>query len=316
MSGETSKPLKKRTAARSADPLIATCANAQHGLITTRQLLELGLSAGAVSKRAADGRLHRVHRGVYAVGHRTLTEHGRRLAALMTVGDSAVFSHRTAAALHGLLTLRAAAPLDVLTPGRPRPRTDGINVHTTRSIDPADRTVAHGLPVTGVARTLVDIAGAVNETTLRKAVHEAEVGRVLDVAAVERVLSAHRCRPGTALLRTILSAPVVSVETFISLFLALCDTYGVKHPAVDVWIDTGLPVLGQADLVYESERVIVELDGARTHLTRARFEEDRRRDSYLSARGWLTLRYTWRRLNHDAPAVADELKAVLARRAA
>lgn len=316
MARETSKASNKRVAAREADPLIARIANSQHGLITTAQLRSLGVSAASVSDRAADGRLHRIFRGVYAVGHSNLTDRARRSAALMTLPAGTVFSHRTAAAMHGLLVVSATAPLEVLVAARSVRTRPGLKVRATRNLDKLDRTVAHGLPVTSVARTLVDLAGALDEPVMRRAFHEAEVARSLDVAAITEVLERLGNRPGTALLRSLIESPPETSERFVEAYLGLCNRHGVPRPAVDVRIDTGLPVLGQADLVYEPQRVIVELDGARTHMTRRRYEEDRRRDSYLSARGWLTLRYTWRRITQDGDAVAREVRATLSLRSA
>lgn len=302
--------------AADADPRVADHANTQHGLITTRQLQAIGLSAAAISERVHRGHLHRLHRGVYAVGHRVLTPHGRMLAALLACPPGAVFSHRTAAGLHGLLATRAGARLDVLVPAPTvRARGDAIKLRLTRQLPHQDRTLAHELPVTSVARTLLDLAGTEDDWTLRRAFHESEVQRTLDVRRIEEVLGRLGNRPGAALLRELIAAPPETTEHFVELFLALCDDHDVKRPAVDVRIDTGRRALGQADLVYIDERVIVELDGAQTHMTRRRFEEDRRRDSYLSARGWLTLRYTWRRVTQDAPGVARELRATLALRA-
>ena len=301
-------------AARDADPRIAQIAGVQHGLVTAAQLRAIGVSPASMSARAVDGRLHRIYRGVYAVGHRTLTEHARRRAALMALPGGALFSHRTAAALHGLLVNPLSAPLDLLVVAKCARNRPGLRIRATRQLPSQDRATAHGLPVTSVARTLVDISSTTDEPTVRRAFHEADVARTLDVLAINEVLTRLGNRPGAAILRGLIAAPPETSETFVEAYLGICTHFGVDRPSVDVHLDIGLPTLGQIDLVYEHAKVIIELDGAQTHMTRKRFEEGRRRDPYLSARGWLTLRFTWRRIHHDAAAVASEVTATLALR--
>ena len=79
---------------RSLDAEIAQIARAQHGLVALPQLVELGLSPRAVSDRVAAGRLHRIHRGVFAVGHRRLTREGRWMSAVLAAGPRSALSHR------------------------------------------------------------------------------------------------------------------------------------------------------------------------------------------------------------------------------
>src|SRR3954466_180534 len=103
------------------DAAIAAIARAQYGVITMRQLADLGVSRRAVSHRAAAGRLHRVHRGVYAVGHTRLTGHGRWMAAVLACGDAAALFGASAAALRGIRRGNAARPPRGPPPRPPRP---------------------------------------------------------------------------------------------------------------------------------------------------------------------------------------------------
>lgn len=297
---------------------IAALATRQHGVITVRQLLALGLSRAAIQRRVAAGRLIRLYRGVYAVGHRALTADARRLAAVLACGEGAVLSGLSAGALHGLL-VDSSASWNVTAPRRGgRAQPTGVRLHRTRQLTVGDVTTVRRIPVTTVPRTLVDLAGVLDARGLQRAVHEAEVLRVLDVDAVVAVMDRLGGRRGTATLRDALgvSVPDVDNSTFVAAFLELCDAHGLPRPATNVHHDTGLTVLGESDLVYQAARLIVELDGAATHLTRKRFEEDRRRDAYLAARGWLTLRYTWRRVTQEPATVAAEVRRVMALRTA
>jgi predicted transcriptional regulator of viral defense system len=136
------------------DRLIAALAERQHGVVATWQLIALGLSHDDIGYRAQTGRLHRIHRGVYAVGYRKLTRHGHWMAAVLAYGPDAVLSHRSAAALWGVGP--GSYKIGVTTPHSKRSR-KGIRAHTA-ALDPEDRTIRDGIPVTSVARTILDLA--------------------------------------------------------------------------------------------------------------------------------------------------------------
>src|SRR3954470_16877965 len=111
-----------------ADRAIAALAARQYGVVTRAQLRAIGLGDTAVSKRAAAGRLHRVHRGVYAVGHRVLPARGAWMAATLACGDGAVLSHTTAAALWELRATDGAV-VDVTVPSAGARRRPGLRIH-------------------------------------------------------------------------------------------------------------------------------------------------------------------------------------------
>jgi predicted transcriptional regulator of viral defense system len=166
-----------------SETAIVALAERQHALITLPQLQLHGLGKAAVAKRAKDGRLYRIHRGVYAVGRPHLTQHGRWMAAVLACGPRAVLSHRSAAALHGLRPDNRAKS-DVTLPGssvRPRP---GIEVHRSSTLSEHDVTTVDGIPCTSVARTLVDLGDDVDRPGVERAVGQAEVLGVFDGAAV------------------------------------------------------------------------------------------------------------------------------------
>jgi predicted transcriptional regulator of viral defense system len=142
---------------RPADGRIAALATRQHGVVATWQLTRLGYSHTQVSDRCAAGWLHRIHRGVYAVGHRRLSQNGRWMAAVLACGAEAVLSHQAAVALWELRPRRTGL-VDATVPGRRRHGQRGIRVHNVRTLAPTDRTVLDGIPVTSFARTVLDHA--------------------------------------------------------------------------------------------------------------------------------------------------------------
>jgi very-short-patch-repair endonuclease len=248
-----------------------------------------------------------VHRDVFAVGHRALTFDGRRMAAVLACGPGALLSHGAGGVLQGLLP--SSPQLDVTVP-QPRRARAGVRLHRSRLIHPEDRDEARGIPVTSVARTLVDLADVLSEERLAKAVHEAEVQRTFDLDAIQRVLGRLPGRQGRNRLTRVLAAyrpdPGFTRSRAERRFLALCERHGLPRPATNVWIGDQ-----EVDAYWEDVGVVVQLDGAEAHLTRAAFREDRARDRRLGALGLRVVRITWADLDDEA-RLADELRAVRA----
>ena len=288
---------------RAIDEAIAALAERQHGVVARRQLIALGLGRRAIAHRLECGRLHLIHRGVYAVGHRVLSVRGRWMAAVLACGDGAVLSHESAAALW---TIRGTAKsrIDVTAPRDLRPR-PGLQPH--RAVLPADEiTVLDGIPTTTPARTLLDLAAVVPRRTLERALDEAEI---LRLSGPQTLLDRYPRRRGAATLRTLLvtsRSPTPTRTELEAKFLTFLDDWGFDRPEVNTIVE-GLEV----DAVWRDARLIVELDGFEVHRTRAAFERDRKRDRQVAAAGWRVVRLTWRQLS-GGEALAHELRALLA----
>jgi Transcriptional regulator, AbiEi antitoxin/Protein of unknown function (DUF559) len=291
---------------------IARLAERQHGVVSLPQLQSLGLGKAAVSRRTQAGRLTRIHRGVYAVGHGRLTGQGRWMAAVLAYGDGAVLSHRSAAALHGIRpTSRRNIDVTVPSPSaRPRP---GIDVHRSATLTPADVTVVDGIPCTSVARTLLDLGEVVDERGVEKAVDQADVLRLFDLRAVEEVLSRADGRRGAPVLRRVLAeydGPTLTDEELEERFFAICRESGLPKPAVNVWITLDDGIAYKADFLWRGEGLIVETDGWASHGTRRAFEHDRRRDRRLRLAGWEVVRFTWRDVEREPEETTKFLTAL------
>jgi len=277
------------------DRAIARLATRQQGVVARRQLIGLGLSAAAIDHRVRTSRLLVVHRGVYAVGHQALTDLGRMRAALMATGPSAVRSHTTAAVVWNLLS--SLPPFVEVTVTRKGPRSrQGLVVHETRR-QPEVRTI-DSLPVTAPLRTLLDLSATQPPRRLERLCAEA---LVLKLVTQEQLDAARVIDPA-------LAAPTRS--KFERTFLASLRRAGLPRPLVGHRI---APYT--ADFAWPAERVVVETDGWGFHGHRMAFEQDRARDAFLAARGWIVVRVTWRQL-HDSPMlVLVQLAQTLARRA-
>jgi very-short-patch-repair endonuclease len=294
---------------------IAELAERQHGLITLSQLQLLGLGRSGVSRRARNGRLHRVHRGVYAVGRPHLTQQGHWMAAVLACGPQAVLSHRSAAALHGLRADNRPKS-DVTLPGnavRPRP---GIEGHRSTTLEAADVTMVDGIPCTTVARTLVDLGDVLDHRAVERAVDQAEVLRLFDGRAVKEVLARAGRRKGAGILRAVLDRyeqPTLTEEGIEEAFLTLCRKASLPSPAVKAWITLDDGVAYEPDFMWHKHRLIAETDGRDVHTTRKAFEHDRLRDQRLTLAGFTVVRFTWRQISDEPRSVAEALRTLLAR---
>jgi Transcriptional regulator, AbiEi antitoxin/Protein of unknown function (DUF559) len=295
------------------DHLIADLAEHQHGLASLDQLRKTGLSSTAIRKRASVGRLHRVFQGVYAIGHLLPTAERRWMAAVLACGPGATLSHRSAAALWGLMEDRRTS-IDITAPGRRGRMPSGIDAHRSGSLRAEDRTEVNGIPCTTVARTALDLAAVVHVRELRTFIGEAQVLRLFDPAGVQEVMKRNPRRRGVARLRLVMSEldPQVALtrRELERRFLALCRRAGLPPPAVNVPLELDDRVL-VPDFLWREARLIVETDGRQFHDTASAFERDRLRDQRLTLARWRVIRCTWRQVVHDPAGLARTIRELL-----
>src|SRR4051812_26745009 len=293
------------------DVAIARLATRQHGVVSLTQLCRLGLEDSTVRMRIAAGRLHRIHRGVYAVGHRVLSTEGHWMAAVLACGEGAVLSYQDAAELWAMRRRSGRTYIDVTAPrrgGRRRPR---IRVHSGATLHPADVTTHRGIPCTSPARTLLDLAEVLDRNALQRAVERAEALRIFDLVAIDELLARSNGRRGAPALRAAIARyrDTVTRSDIEDALLAICANANLARPGVNVW----RPELNiEVDFMWPDRRLIVEADGHETHGTRAAIERDHRRDRRLRALGWRVERFTWHEITHEPDAVAAALSQLLA----
>jgi very-short-patch-repair endonuclease/predicted transcriptional regulator of viral defense system len=282
---------------------IGRLAARQQGMVTRVQLLGLGLSAREIDYRVRTGRLWRVHHGVYCVGRPPVTPHEWAMAAVLACGRGAALSHRPGGALWEI-GVRWPTTMEVTAPSkRSRP---GIRVHRS-PLDRRDITRHYGIPVTTLARTLLDLAEVLDTPSLTRAVNEARLRRKATLADLAELL--HRS-PGRATKRLRPFVERVSGPTrseFEDAFLAFVHRHGLPTPEMNQ-IVAGYEV----DAVWRKQRLVVELDGREFHENA--FEADRERDATLLSAGLSVLRITWHRLNHQEQSEADRLQSILDQR--
>jgi very-short-patch-repair endonuclease len=286
------------------DRAIAGLAERQHGVVATWQLLALGLTQDDIDYRARIGRLHRIHRGVHAVGYRKLTPHGHRMAAVLAYGDEAVLSHQTAAAQWGIG--RPSASFHITTPTSKRSR-PAIRAHSG-TLHKEDVSVRDGIPVTSVARTILDLASQLNAGRLTRLVEEADRNELFDLRALDRAISRRPRVAGVVRLSTVLADYRGPADTRSKLerdFRTFILRNRLPEPQYNVVV-AGLSV----DVYWPEWKLVVELDGKRYHTDPSAFETDRIRDAILQKAGLRVLRVTSKRLEHQPAAVLADILAL------
>jgi very-short-patch-repair endonuclease len=283
------------------DRRIAEVADRFHGVVDVDQLRAVGASRTQIGVRLESGRLIRLHRGVYAVGHRRLTPRGWWLAAVRAIGAGAVLSHAHGAALRNLRP-PPGGRINVTVLSRGRRQRKGIRVHATLDLPPEHVTEHDGIPVTTVERTLVDLAGMLDVPALARALEEAEKQQLLDVPAL---LAVSAGRPGAPRIRELLTDELPHTRSDLeAAFVALCDRYALPRPVMNAQVH-GYEV----DAYWPEQQLVVELDSWRHHGTRAAFERDRERDADLHARGIATVRFTYEQVMRRDRWTAGKLRA-------
>ena len=272
---------------------VAGLAAEECGVVSLDELRACGLSREAVGVRVRNGRLHPLHRGVYAVGHANPTLEGHFLAAVKACGPDAVLSHFSAAALWGLVRWDERRPeVTVRSAGtRTHPR---LRVHRTAHLARDDIARREGIPVTSPARTLLDLASSLGHGPLRRAVRQAQSLRLVSLGQIAAVLSRPGPRRGRAkLARIVATGPAPTRSELEDAVLDLMLRGGMEHPRVNVpLVLAGRRVI--PDFRWPRERLVVEADGAAWHDNRLAREDDAERQALLEAHGERVVRVTWR----------------------
>jgi very-short-patch-repair endonuclease len=264
-----------------------------------------------IKTRIVHGGLSRLHRGVYAVGHRALTVESRWIAAVLAHGPEAVLSHRSAGQLWGICP-RADIEPEVTCSGSKKTKA-GIVAY--RGSLPGDEVGQRwGIPVTSVARTMLDLAATRSEREVERAWNQMEFHEYRHTLSVPELLERHPGRPGSRLLWRLAGGKVLPVgitrNDFEEAFLALIDRHGLPRPRMNAHVALRGRFY-EVDCFWEEQRVAIELDGGAAHKTRKAFNDDRERDRILTAEGFTATRITWEHLQNTPQAVAGDLRKIL-----
>ena len=285
-------------------------AGRQHGVVARWQLQDLGFSAEAIRHRIAKGRLHPIHRGVYAVGRRELSREGRWMAAVLACGDGAVLSHDSAACLWGLQK-RERVQVHVSIPRARNARPCGIRVHRRHPEALADATTRDRIPVTSPVRTLVDLAARAERPTAEALVNQADKLDLIDPEALRAALDERDGERGAPLLREVLDRASFTLtdSELERLFLPIVRRVGLPNPATRQWVNGH-----RVDFFWPELDLVVETDGLRYHRTATQQARDTVRDNAHRAAGLVPVRFTHAQVRYE-PGYVEEILAAVTRRA-
>ena len=297
---------------RDDDRALAELARQQHGVVRRWQLINRGWSEGAIEKRIRSGRLHRLHAGVYAVGHQVIPKQGHWMAAVLASGPNAALSHQTAAALWELRGYSGGAIHVTL----PRKSTSSKRIKRYHASLPPDEVAREqGVPVTSVHRTIFDLAATEDMDAIVAMIREAEYRNRYDRISLPHLLERYPGKRGARKVRGALERlksepPGRRRRGLEERFAPFLRRYRLPLPYFNDWIFLG----GKrycVDCHWRGTGQIVELDGWQGHSTRSAFRSDRERDRKLRVAGYSVIHLTWAQLDHEPEAVAADLRALL-----
>jgi Transcriptional regulator, AbiEi antitoxin/Protein of unknown function (DUF559)/AbiEi antitoxin C-terminal domain len=291
---------------------LARLVAAQHGVISRAQLRGCGFDDTWIKRSIGSGYLIRVHRGVYAFGHRQLKPEGHWLAAVLTYGDGTVLSHLTAAAHWGLLQ-SSASRIDVTVPkprepeARPRIRLHRAHLHQ------ADCLLHERIPITSPSRTLLDLADVVSPSRVRQAFEQSQRLRLFDLDRMHSLIARSPGRRGLKVIGKLLAEgqddPPELRSGLEREFLDVVRAAGLPLPVTNVVVE-GLTV----DAHWPRHGLVVELDSYGYHGSRAKFEDDHERTEHLQRAGLDVRRFTRRRVHEQPGVVIATIREALAAR--
>ena len=285
----------------------ARIAARQHGVITVDQLRSAGFGRSAIARRVRGEWLVRIHEGVYRIGV-LAGPFAAEMAALLACGPLAVISHRSAVVVMGV-RWRYSGPVELVLPHDVQLGRAGVRCRRVAAPVADEIMIRHGLRITTPARTLVDLSATASRTDLERITDEILAQRLASMTEILGAIGRGRGRPGLRKLRAV--ADLFDESSFTRSeaerrFRALLGSAGLPIPRMNVkragW---------EVDAVWDRQRLIVEVDGYRSHGTRPQFERDRVKDAQLMLAGYRVLRVTWRQLTREPAVVVATIAAML-----
>jgi very-short-patch-repair endonuclease len=292
------------------DRALAELVAGQHGVVARSQVVGLGVAGNTVDRWLRTGRLHRLHPGVYAVGHAAITRRGRWMAAVLASGDGAVLSHRSATALFGIW----GSGIGVIHVTVPRKERSPHAIRRHFSMLPDDEhEVVDGIPVTSAARAVLDLAAEKDEAAVESALREMEYLGIYGKVSLPVLLDRHPNHRGAQACREALDHlrddPGGRIRSDLEeRFISFLDAKKIPRPRLNVWLSIGEDQY-QVDCLWPERRLIAELDDFRSHGTKRGFRKDRKRDRRLGAAGYRVVRITEDQIRTEPGELAEDLQA-------
>jgi hypothetical protein len=290
-------------------------AKTQHGAISWRQLQLLSFKRSQIKRRLRSGEWIRELPGVWRLSWAEPTWMQKVWCASLWGGTDALISHRAAARLWELDGIESEG-VELIAPNRLRRKRRWLCTHQASPLPTDVRRTKNGVPVTSPSRTLVDLAGAVSEETLQRALEQAIRRKIVSLPAIRRILRfvPARRKAGTGTLGRLLDGGLWSIETQSELersALALFRRFGLPKPECQYTVVEDNRRLGTVDFAWPRARVIVEAEGFQFHSGRQAWEHDIARYNRLALQGWTVLRLTYGDIQGGAEDFISSLSVAL-----
>src|SRR6476646_1018737 len=283
-------------------------ARRQHGVLSRRQLLDLGFSAKAIRHRVDRGRLFPIGAGVYVIGRPQITREGRWMAAVVACGEGAMLSHRSAAARWGFGEEHSDY-IEISVRRHHKIRRFGMRVHDRPGLWNRDVASHLGIPVTAPVRTFLDLTTVAGPKTVERAINEADKLDVIDADALRRALDDYPGQRGVRPLRRILDEHTfrLSDDELERLFRPIAAAAGLPVPLTKHMLDEF-----EVDFFWPDLNLVLETDGWRYHRTPSAQTRDALRFQVHTAAGRTPLRFSHWQVKHEPAHVLGILTATAA----
>jgi hypothetical protein len=285
-------------------------AAAQFNVVSLDQLLSIGFTYHQVWSLVDRGYLHRLFRGVFAVGHRNVGPWGWLMAAWLSLGPESFLSHRTSAATRGFVNINTRQ-IELTIPGKGA-RRNGLIVHrTSRAPERSETTTRYGIRISSVPRMLVEVAPTATMKELDHYITMAARKNVLDITAVERAFERYARSPGIAKLKEAFAAyrprPDRKSELEREFDEELDNHPDIPKPQTNVFL------LGrfEADCYWHEQQLVVELDGRPYHIAARDIDKDAYKDGQLLRAQIRTLRLKDMRWQLDRAGCMEDVRSLL-----
>lgn len=310
---------RKVTSTLENSQIISGIAADNRGVVSRQLLLKAGLGPSLIQKRVAAMRLNVLLPGVYTLGPSQLNLQARYQAAVLAGGPCAALSHRSAAALWGLIP--PAGPIEILRSsspdhpnskltGGPHGTSDRIVIHRSRVFGPSEYEIHNGIRTTTLARTFLDLASTMSFIELEAAFTEAERLGLVRMKEVQKMAARGRGWKGVGKLRRLIKTwnpDLRDTKSFLEIaFARLCQDQDIPLPEINVRVGNM-----EADCLWRKPALIVELDSYRHHSSRRAFERDRRKTRRFEKLGFRVLRLTYRMVIDEPDETAEAVRAHL-----
>ena len=282
-----------------------------HGIISRAEAKDNGLSDRQIAHRLSIGRWARLAPGVFRLVASPDTWKGAVRGAALSVHGLA--SHGTAATVHridGWDQTRIEVVVDQTRRPKPRP---GVTIHRSTQMTLADPCEVDGVPVTGLARTVLDVASNVGRKRLEWTVDAVVRDGRLDWSDLYAIWarSSAKGRDGCGRLHALLEErygeKVLPDSKFNRLVGQLLDDAGIGGFVYEYEIFDGDRLIARADIAFPEQTVAIECDSKKWHLSGQSFEADRRRQNRATISGWTVLQFTWKTYKESPASIVNDV---------